>query len=139
MLTHESFTNGLSPRPRSPLEWLLALERLTGTTLDTWNLELLGQMPMQPPNVAGWPGTERWVSTGAVLTKARIAIDSSWDAPTLDGQDPVADVLRRAALDDISDQTRAALDKIAGADLGRRDLSSLLHAAVAVAPEFSLT
>jgi uncharacterized protein (DUF1800 family) len=139
MLTHESFTNDLSPRPRTPVEWLLALERLTGTTLDSWNLELLGQMPMQPPNVAGWPGTERWVSTGAVLTKAQIAIDSSWDAPTLDGQDPVANVLRRAALDDVSDQTRAALEKIAATDLGRRDLSSLLHAAVAVAPEFSLT
>lgn len=126
------------PRPRSALEWFLAFERLFDRELEIWTLESLGQMPLSPPNVAGWPGADRWVSSGVLLTKAQTALDMSWETATLDPVDPVADVLQRAALADVGPATRAALDEIVASTTGRQERSSLLYAAVALSPEFSL-
>ncbi len=126
-------------RPRSALEWYLALELVLDVDMDPWSLERLGQTPLNPPNVAGWPGHERWLSAGIVLTKAQIAMDYSWDSPTLDDDDPVGDVLRRANLDGVSETTRRSLDELAGSIEGRRERSTLLSAAVAMTPEFNLT
>ncbi len=139
IVTHRSFLDAPSDRPRSPLEWYLAFERLVGADVDAWVLELLGQVPFGPPNVAGWPDAARWISSGAVLTKAQIALDFSWDTVTLDGADPVAEVLDRAGLVEVSAATRRTLDEIAGSVVGRRERSSVLHAAVALCPEFNLT
>lgn len=137
MLTDESFLEGPAWRPRSGLEWFLALQRLLGTEMEMWPLEELAQTPLNPPNVAGWPGTDRWKSTGHVLAKGQIALDNSWDADTLDRSDPVTDVLRRAVLYEVSPTTHSALEELAGAVSGRREQSTLLHAAVAMCPEFS--
>lgn len=126
------------PRPRTALEWFLAFERLFDAELEIWTLESMGQMPLNPPNVAGWPGTERWVSSGMLLIKAQTALDMSWDTATLDPVDPISDVLQRAALIEVSPATRAALDEIVASTSGRQERSSLLHAAVALSPEFSL-
>ncbi len=139
IVTHPTFLDAPRDRPRSPLEWYLAFERLVGADVDTWILELLGQIPMAPPNVAGWPDPERWISSGAALTKAQIALDHAWDTVTLDGADSVAEVLARAGLHEVSAATRTTLDALARSAGGRRDRSSLLHAAVAVCPEFNLT
>lgn len=126
-------------RPRSGLEWFLAAEVLLGAELDPWNLTLLGQQPLDPPDVAGWPGDERWMSSGTVLTRAEIAMNHAWDSPTLDDHDPVADVLRRANLTDVAGPTRATLDRLARRVEGRRQRSTLLCATVAVSPEFNVT
>jgi len=47
-------------------------------------------------------------------------------------------VLQRAALAEISPETRAALDDIVASATDRQERSSLLYAAVALSPEFSL-
>ncbi len=138
ILTDPSFLATPTGRPRSPLDWYLALERLTGERLDPWVLEELGQTPMNPPNVAGWPDPQRWLSGGAVIGKSQLALDLSWDTETLGDGDPVGEIIRRAALPGVSPTTRTALDRIAAADLGRRERSSLLHATVAMCPEFNL-
>ncbi len=124
------------PRPRSALEWFLAFERLVDVEMEIWILESMGQMPLSPPNVAGWPGNERWMSSGALLAKAQAALDRSWDTATLDPVDPVADVLERAALVEVSDTTRSVLDQIASSTPDRNERSGLLHAAVALSAEF---
>ena len=139
IVLHPSFLDDTTLRPRSPVEWFLAFERLTGAELDGWTLELMGQTPMNPPNVAGWPGVMRWISADAVLTKASVAIDSTGDTETLDASDPVADVIRRAGVGTVSASTRTVLDTIVQRTPGRRELSSLLHAAIALSPEFSVT
>lgn len=126
-------------RPRSALEWYLALEIVLGLDMDPWSLDRLGQVPLNPPNVAGWPGHERWMSAGVVLTKAQIAMDYAWDSPTLDDADPVGDILRRANLDTVSDITRRSLTELAASTEGRRERSTLLSAAVAMTPEFNVT
>lgn len=139
LLADPAFLDGPTLRPRSAIEWFLALQQMIGEPLDLWALESMGQAPLNPPNVAGWPGAERWASAGLTLTKGQIALDNTWDTDTLDRTDPVTDVLRRAVLYEVSLATRAALDDLAGAAAGRREQASLLHAAVAMCPEFSLT
>jgi uncharacterized protein (DUF1800 family) len=138
IVTDSTFLAGPALRARSAVEWFLAFRNLTGAEIDIWPLESLGQMPLNPPNVAGWPGTQRWMSSGILLTKGQIALDNSWDTETLDETDPVGDVLRRAVLYVVSPETRSALDELASAVEGRREQSTLLHAAVAMSPEFSL-
>jgi len=140
VLRDPEFLDAVGNRPRSPLEWYFAFERLVQIDVEPWILEELGQLPMQPPNVAGWPDSERWLAGGAVITKAQIALDYSWDSETLGAGNQVDEVLRRAGLIDVSNDTRSALEAIASDDeIGRRERASLLHAAVAMSPEFNIT
>jgi uncharacterized protein (DUF1800 family) len=138
IVEHPSFMESVHNRPRSALEWFLAARRFYATEIDPWVLSLLGQVPFEPPNVAGWPGSERWLSAGATLTKAQTASDASWDTATLDDGDPVGAVLARAGLFDVSDESRAVLERAARSVDSRRDRSTVLHALVALSPEFSL-
>ncbi len=138
IVTHPSLLEARSNRPRTGIEWYVALRRFFVVEVDAWVATLLGQTPFVPPNVAGWPGDERWLSTGAMFAKAQTAIDTAWDVPTLDDADPVGDVLGRAGLYEVSAETRAALQQASATADGRRARSTLLHALVAVSPEFSL-
>jgi len=115
---HSTFLGDPHPRPRTHLEWYIALTRLyRRDDLDVWPLYQLGQMPFSPPNVAGWPGHDRYLSVGAELTKAQLAFDLMWEAPTpeavnADGSstDDLVDELGGGAAISPSDHTRAALD-----------------------------
>ena len=138
IVRHPSFLELRMNAPRSALEWFLALRRLYDIELDWWPLDGLGQVPFSPPNVAGWPGISRWMSVGVQLGKAQLAYDSAWDTATLDEGDPVADLLTRACLHEVSDDTVAVLRDAASSTDDRRARSSLLHALVVVSPEFSL-
>lgn len=139
VVTDPAFLTHSMSRPRSGLEWFLAFERLVDTKVDIWTLELLGQIPLSPPNVAGWPDNERWLSSGSVMVKAETAIDYSWDSATLDSSDPVGDVISRAGLLSVSDSTRAVLEEARGKAQGRREEATLLHGVMAMSPEFALT
>ncbi len=139
IVTDPSFLDRSQPRPRSPLEWWLALRHLYDIELEPWSLHQLGQVPFEPPNVSGWPSRQRWISAGVTFAKAQTAIDHAWDVPTLDSGDPVGDVLARAGLFEVSAATRSALDHAANTLDGRRDRATTLHALVAMSPEFSLT
>jgi uncharacterized protein (DUF1800 family) len=60
-----------------PVEWLLGLVRTLGVSLDTPGLPrvaldiltTLGQRPLYPPDVAGWPHGRAWVSTASITTQ----------------------------------------------------------------------
>ena len=125
-------------RPRSSVEWLISLRHLFNVEIEGYYLDGLGQTPFDPPNVAGWPGDNRWVSAGNDLGKAQIVSDRALDTATLDERDPVGDVLARAGLFEVSDATISVLTDAIEAVDSRRDLSTLLHALVACSPEFSL-
>lgn len=138
IVTHDSFLDRSNPRPRTPVEWWVAVRHLYDTELDPWALDRLGQVPFSPPNVAGWPGHDRWISAGATFAKAQLALDHAWDVGTLADADPVADVLTRAGLAEVSDATRSLLSNAAASVEGRRERSTVLHALVAMTPELSL-
>lgn len=138
IVRHPSFLEQRLTRPRSAVEWFIAVRRLFDLSIDWWPLDLLGQIPFNPPNVAGWPGSARWLSVGAEMTKAQVAYDNAWETATLDENDPVGDLLGRAGLYEVSQSTLDVLWGAAGSVESRRDRSTLLHGLLALAPEFSL-
>ncbi len=138
IVRHPSFLEQRLTRPRSAVEWFIAVRRLFDVSIDWWPLDLLGQIPFSPPNVAGWPGTSRWLSVGAEMTKAQVAYDNAWETATLDENDPVNDLLGRAGLYEVSQSTIDVLSSAADSVESRRDRSTLLHGLLAISPEFSL-
>jgi uncharacterized protein (DUF1800 family) len=60
-----------------PVAWLVMAERVTGAELDPrtrlLGLRAAGQLPMLPPNVAGWPGGSAWLASATVVSRANLA------------------------------------------------------------------
>ena len=58
---------------KSPLELTIgAMKTLGATEVGARTLQAMaqmGQVPMQPPNVAGWPGGSLWLNTGTYLAR----------------------------------------------------------------------
>jgi uncharacterized protein (DUF1800 family) len=61
----------------SPMEWMFGVIRTLGVALDTVELQRgaldivsnLGQKPLYPPDVSGWPYGRAWVSTASVASQ----------------------------------------------------------------------
>jgi uncharacterized protein (DUF1800 family) len=136
VIRHPSFLEHRLNRPRNGVEWISATQGFLGVSFDQWQFDQLGQTPLVPPNVAGWPGQRRWVSAGATFAKAQMAWDNSWDTPTLESDDPVSEW--KASLHEVSDITRNAMYAAIDSVEGRREQSTVLHALVACCPEFNL-
>lgn len=139
LVRHPSFMTTRGARPRFPLEWYVAASSVLGVrNPDPWLLHQMGQVPFQPPNVAGWPLGRRWLSAGATYVRAHLAWDYAWDTEVVDSDDPVSAVLERAGLFDVSEATRSAMDMAAVSVEGRRERATVLHALAVVSPEFVL-
>ena len=107
--------------------------------LDTlWGM---GQVPFYPPNVAGWPTGDRWVSPSLALAKAAMAVDSPAIKTVVHASDPVAAALQRCSIYEVTSQTRRALRHVANdTDLSHRksDRARILLALCLSSPEFCL-
>ncbi len=58
---------------RSPVEFVTAVLRSTGLTVDQakpWEIGQMGQRPFYPPNVAGWKQNSYWLSTSGAWSRA---------------------------------------------------------------------
>lgn len=79
ILLDPEFVTGSSVN--GPVEWLLGVIRTLGLTLDTSAvrrttldvLSNLGQKPLYPPDVAGWPHGRAWVSTASISSQTLAA------------------------------------------------------------------
>jgi uncharacterized protein (DUF1800 family) len=75
ILLDPDFVTGSSVN--GPVEWLLGVVRTLGLTIDTVQLRrttldilsTLGQKPLYPPDVAGWPHGRAWVSTASISSQ----------------------------------------------------------------------
>jgi uncharacterized protein (DUF1800 family) len=63
------WTNPASSLVKSPVEWFIGACRATNVRPSSlnagdlqWNLSQMGQVPLQPPNVGGWPFGQAWLS-----------------------------------------------------------------------------
>jgi uncharacterized protein (DUF1800 family) len=144
ILRHPTFVTNQRTRPRFPIEWAVAANAVLGRDATKsydethYLLETLGQIPFQPPNVAGWPLSMRWLAAGATMTKAAYAWDRANDTEVVSTADPVAWVLERASLYDVSDTTRAAMTTAAAKIETKRERATVLHALALSSPEFAL-
>jgi uncharacterized protein (DUF1800 family) len=74
---HRSDVDG-GPIVLGPTPWLVMAQRATGATMKPDpRLNMLrsaGQVPFDPPNVAGWPGGQAWYSSATMVGRLNLAI-----------------------------------------------------------------
>ena len=81
MLTRPEMTTKAGTLVSMPIEWMVGAIRSLGVPLDDDKrmalimsaLLRLGQLPMLPPNVSGWPSGQAWLTTSAAELRMRIA------------------------------------------------------------------
>ncbi len=118
------------PIVMAPVPWLVQAVRSTSAVIEprvaVAMLRNMGQMPGQPPNVGGYPGSATWLSSSSTAARFSaagiIAARTPDEAPVLaaaaggDWAD-LADLLMRP--DGFSAATRAALSDVAASTGGR--------------------
>jgi len=145
MVRGDDFFEAIHSRARQPLEWAIAALNAVGyrsaadVELRHWQIDMLGQTPFLPPNVAGWPLDDRWGSPSQIIARTSILLD--WELPrsTIDSVPPTVDaVLARCGIYDPSDSTRAALDTIEREHSEFDYRLELLFLTALTSPEFTL-
>jgi uncharacterized protein (DUF1800 family) len=121
ILADPAFVTATGTIVASPVDWVIGSMRTLAVPVTTDSvtqvratLRGLGQLPLFPPNVSGWPSGASWLSTAAAHTRAAAALKMAKaanlsvvaDAPTASRLDAVAHLL---AVDHFSDRTRTAL------------------------------
>ncbi len=106
----------------APVPWLVIAQRVTGGVIRPKvrlaGLRAAGQIPMSPPNVAGWPGGAAWFGSSTVVARAGLASAVAESAPSDNPALVAATGTDHAALATslglpvplFSDATNAALD-----------------------------
>jgi uncharacterized protein (DUF1800 family) len=100
---------------KQPIEWLLGAVRQLGLSPAGTEpiLKALGQIPLRPPSVGGWPAGAAWLTTSSTLTRLKagqkLAGQASAAADRLTGADRTAALADLLAVDGWSDRTNAAL------------------------------
>lgn len=73
----EGLAGHSAPMLLGPLPWLVQAMRATGATVDVKDryvgLVTAGQVPMLPPNVAGWPRGAAWLGSASVVARCNLA------------------------------------------------------------------
>jgi uncharacterized protein (DUF1800 family) len=125
-----------------PVPWLVAAQRATASMPANrprlGGLRAAGQLPMVPPNVAGWPLGQVWLGASTVVARYNLANAMAASSPdgnnamvaaTAFDLDALADSLARP--EGFGDATRAALAQV------KNDPRAVLALAL-VSPELSL-
>jgi uncharacterized protein (DUF1800 family) len=98
---------------KQPVEWLIGAVRQLGLEPDGAEpiLRALGQMPLRPPSVGGWPEGAAWLTTSSTLTRLRAGqkLAARADVDGLTGSDRTEALAALLAVDGWSDRTHAAL------------------------------
>jgi uncharacterized protein (DUF1800 family) len=91
---------------RSPVDWIVALMYYTGLRSDDinpqWYTEGMGQVPFDPPNVAGWKSNAYWVNISTMSSRAEFARGITWHLRANDGYGTLADVPINTAIDTVA-------------------------------------
>jgi uncharacterized protein (DUF1800 family) len=153
VLHRPEFVDERTSRPRYPVEWTVAAAAAFGALGDTTAMldacTELNQTPYRPPNVAGWPPGNRWLSASYALSRAALALQGSQvaGAPGVTAvsraADPVAAALARCSLYHPSHGTRAAMDQawsalVDATDVDDHDRAATLLGLAVNSPEFSV-
>jgi uncharacterized protein (DUF1800 family) len=147
MLESLAWSRTEATRERSAIEWALAALRALGvapTSVNTADIQSLGQAPYDPPNVAGWPDGDTWVSPASTFARASFVARYSEDPDAhaaawgANRRDTVDAVLDRCSLFEVSASTTAGLRSLAQTvGPGAEGRLVLLQAAL-LSPEFAL-
>jgi uncharacterized protein (DUF1800 family) len=124
---------------KQPVEWVIGAIRQLGIRPSAFTdnqrrqllggLDGLGQVPLRPPSVGGWPANAAWLTTSSLQVRLQLAAGlamaaSSATVDSLAGGSPderLAALARLLVVDAWTDRTRTALREAAGD--GRRMLA----------------
>jgi uncharacterized protein (DUF1800 family) len=140
----------LRGRVRQPLEVLLQTAVAFGVPPTQIGgadyLEAAGQVPFDPPNVAGWPLDPRWLTSPEALARVNIGLqayalpaNAAGITAVAAAQDPIGTALQRAGVFRASDRTRTALRQVAAANSDGVSRARALLALAIASPEMGLT
>ncbi|GGL16555.1 DUF1800 domain-containing protein [Mangrovihabitans endophyticus] len=127
MVTDPAFPATRGHLVKQPVEWLVGAVRQLGIDLTklpdkqrprmTGMLRSLGQVPLRPPSVGGWPSGDAWLTTSSVQARLRAgqALAALTDGPLDDTpvRERVDALARLLVVDGWTARTRAALDQVA--------------------------
>jgi uncharacterized protein (DUF1800 family) len=142
ILTHPQFEEDPHyARPRTGLELYCALRTVLAVQLDeVRSLRMLGQVPFEPPNVAGWPTDNRWLEPGSMLNRGSLVFDVNFDDYYEPMPGTVDYVLDRCGLYTVSQSTLDALNKIGlEQELSEEERAQVRWRLALSSPEFQLT
>lgn len=116
ILHGQDFVEAQGRRTRQPVEWFTAAANAFG--IDTvgengfeyWHLDQAGQVPFEPPNVAGWPDDERWSSASQVIARGQAMMGWEVSESIIDRVAPTPEaVLAHCGIVEPSEETLSAL------------------------------
>ncbi len=140
IITHPLFDEVEYGRPRTGLEFYTALSSVTGVVFDQpWQLRVLGQIPFEPPNVAGWPTDNRWLEPGSMLNRGSLVFGIDFGEIYEPMPGTVEHVLDRCGLYAVSPPTLEALNQVGvGTDLDEEARARIRWRLALSSPEFQL-
>lgn len=130
ILEHDEFWSATSRwgLVKNPTDYIATLVRRTGA--DAWDLGLhwrmynMGQVPLDPPSVAGWGSDLGWLSTASAWGRGRFAGGMRWSATNTEtglgllanlqdsgATNGVQTLLDLFGLEEVSSQTRSRLEE----------------------------
>ncbi len=145
MLHHDDFVNGLGVRSREPVEWFAAAAALVDLEnageengWEFWQVYEAGQVPFEPPNVAGWVNDERWSSANQVMSRGNTLLNWQISDRVINTLEPTTTaVLEHCGIFAPSDTTVAALDRAIATQTEYNQGLELLLTLALLSPEFS--
>ncbi|MCG8920653.1 DUF1800 domain-containing protein [Actinokineospora sp. PR83] len=120
-----AFRDSATTLVKQPVEWLVGLLRavdvrpsaLPDKTRKRVRIGLagMGQVPLRPPSVGGWPAAAAWLTTSAGAARLALAraVVAGADLTAVGG-DPVEGARVLLGVDSWSDRTRSALEQVRG-------------------------
>ncbi len=141
IITHPLFEDTEYGRPRTGLEFYTSLRSIVGVPLDKpWQLRMLGQVPFEPPNVAGWPTDNRWLEPGSMLNRGSLIFGINLDEYYEPLPGTVDHVLDRCGLFSVEQSTLDSMNRVGvGTDLDEEDRALIRWRLALSSPEFQLT
>lgn len=139
ILREPAFRENHYARPRSGYEFYAAAASIVGWGTDElWRPRNMGQALYEPPNVAGWPEGDRWLSADSMLRRADALF--SFDIASMPGgmSSDIEEILDRCGLFVVSDATVNAI-RTAGTDVDEGSATQLRWRVALSSPEFQLT
>jgi uncharacterized protein (DUF1800 family) len=122
LLTDEAFLAARGQLVKQPVEWAVGAVRQLGIDVDVLarmrgGLRAMGQVPLRPPSVGGWPSGPAWLTTSSLQARLRVAAALAGALPerttallaTGDTDARLATLARLLAVDAWTDRTRQAL------------------------------
>jgi len=78
LLTDERFEASRGQMVKQPVEWAVGAARQMGVDLGVaarvrGGLRAMGQVPLRPPSVGGWPSGAAWLTTSSLQARLRVA------------------------------------------------------------------